>query len=77
MQFQPEPTGLVAPRGVERLTSHNSRNIFCPHYQGCLDLAVRSDWADWTCGRCPLRSAAEGLDVRDYAHKRPRGPTDV
>lgn len=68
---------LAAPRLNERLTSYSLRNIFCPQYQGCLDLAVRSDWADWTCARCPLRAASDSLDATEFAHHRPFGPTDL
>lgn len=29
------------------------RNLDCPSYDGCLDVAVRADWLDWTCKACP------------------------
>jgi hypothetical protein len=38
---------LSAAGAVKRL-------VFCPLYQGCLDLAVKSGWEDFTCARCPL-----------------------
>lgn len=77
MHFQPEPTGLTAPRATERLTSCAQRNHYCPNYQGCLNLAVRRDWADWTCSRCELKNARGAMDVKDFAHMRPRGPIDL
>jgi hypothetical protein len=77
MDFVPQPTSLSSARGLERLSGNNLRNIFCPYYQGCLDLAVRNDWDDWTCAHCQLRNAeAAKPDVKDYAHQRPRGPQD-
>ncbi len=77
MELVPLPTVLSAPRGLERLAGNNMRNIFCLLYQGCLDVAVKNDWDDWTCARCPLRALeATRPDVKDYAHQRPRGPQD-
>ncbi len=78
MNADPTPTCLSAPRGVERLGEHNLRNIFCTLYQHCLDLAVRSDWDDWTCARCPMRHGEDAKpDATAYAHSRPRSPTDA
>lgn len=55
MLTKPTPTELSAPinpdRGVE-----GHRNLFCSHYDGCLDEAVRRGWNSWTCGRCQLFS---------------------
>ncbi len=44
MSQKPNP----APRNGER-------NLFCPLYDDCLDLAVRKSWPDWHCVACPHR----------------------
>ena len=28
------------------------RSVFCSHYKGCLDHAVRMSWLYWDCGDC-------------------------
>jgi len=30
------------------------RNLFCGHYETCLDEAVNNRWISWTCGCCAL-----------------------
>ena len=49
------------------------RNLHCFHYDSCLDVAVRSGWASWTCVRCPLRAVkSEVPRVQDFAQDRRR-----
>lgn len=43
----PVPAGNDSILPVDRL-------VFCPLYQGCLDMAVHSGWEDFTCRRCPI-----------------------
>jgi hypothetical protein len=35
---------------------HGERNVFCPFYGDCLDLAVQEAWKSWDCTQCPHRS---------------------
>jgi hypothetical protein len=28
------------------------RNLFCPQYDDCLDVAVKAKWPGWTCRGC-------------------------
>lgn len=35
---------------------HGSRNVFCPHYDECLDLAINRGWMSWHCDLCEERS---------------------
>lgn len=30
------------------------RNLFCAHYDDCLDEAVKRGWNSFSCSRCPL-----------------------
>lgn len=29
-----------------------SREIYCPHYSDCLDVAIKKRWTHWTCSKC-------------------------
>ena len=35
---------------------HGARNVFCPHYDECLDLAIKKGWMAWHCHSCGERS---------------------
>lgn len=35
------------------------RNIFCPHYSGCLDMVIRKRWMYWNCTKCEQQSNRE------------------
>ena len=55
-QVPAELTKLIDPeRDVEEY-----RNVFCEHYDGCLDEVVSKGWMSWTCARCPLFSGEVG-----------------
>lgn len=32
------------------------RNVFCPHYGGCLDYAIEESWQYWNCCECLERT---------------------
>lgn len=50
---QPNPTPLAALiRSEATVLGH--RNLYCLHYDGCLDVAVKLDWDSWSCEKCPL-----------------------
>ncbi|HTP53156.1 MAG TPA: hypothetical protein VMK42_20880 [Anaeromyxobacteraceae bacterium] len=52
--MSPHPTMLAAPIEQDGVAEH--RNLFCPNYDPCLDLALAERWPSWTCARCPLFS---------------------
>jgi len=63
-----ELTALINPdRGLE-----GQRDLFCIHYDDCLDEAVKQAWNSWCCTRCELAGhalePAAGID--DYAQQR-------
>lgn len=40
------------------------RNIFCPHYCKCLDIAITKSWEYWACFDCKFKESRQYLD--DY-----------
>lgn len=46
----PYPTKLPALIEQHRVAEH--RNLFCPSYDPCLDIALAQRWPSWTCSRC-------------------------
>ncbi len=32
------------------------RNVFCPHYNHCLDYVIGKAWDYWGCGHCRQKS---------------------
>lgn len=40
---------LLEPEAV----SHH-RCLYCPEYDGCLEVAASSGWPSWSCEKCPL-----------------------
>jgi hypothetical protein len=68
---KPCPTELTAPinpdRGIE-----GHRNLFCGHYDSCLDEAVSRGWNSWSCARCELHTMQPKMEggVENYATQR-------
>ena len=38
-----------------------SKNIYCPHYEKCLDYAAARIWQFWDCRECPHRDARQPI----------------
>jgi hypothetical protein len=49
----PNPTPLLQLIRSEAIVSGH-RNLYCVHYDGCLDVAVKNDWDSFTCEKCQL-----------------------
>jgi hypothetical protein len=49
----PNPTPLATLIRSEATVSGH-RNLYCFHYDACLDVAVKLDWDSWSCEKCPL-----------------------
>ena len=63
---RPSPRSAVLP--IEAVDAH--RDIWCRHYDECLDVAVRRDWRSWSCAFCLLRGQAQvkpELRVREHS----------
>lgn len=60
--MKPFPTELQNTINPEPSGKHASvefqRNLFCGHYDDCLDEAVKKGWNSFTCVRCPLYAVA-------------------
>jgi len=56
--MKPFPTELSSPINPEAHGNSPSveahRNLYCHHYDGCLDEAVKRGWNSFTCMACPL-----------------------
>jgi hypothetical protein len=51
------------------INQYGERNVFCPHYNRCLDHAVKYAWPTWECGGCELRrmqSEPNGFDALTF-----------
>jgi hypothetical protein len=68
---KPSPTELTAPINPERGVD-GQRNLFCTHYDGCLDEAVKRGWNSWGCTHCGLQAAAppQAMGLESYATQR-------
>jgi hypothetical protein len=64
MHMLPNPTPLMQLIRSESVVSGH-RNLYCMHYDACLDVAVKLDWDSFTCEKCPL--FAEHEAPRDFA----------
>ena len=60
----PNPSPLSQLIRSETVVSGH-RSLYCFHYDGCLDVAVKKDWDSWSCERCALFQAESG--PRDHA----------
>jgi hypothetical protein len=56
---KPCPTELVSLINPDRAVD-GQRNLFCTHYDDCLDEAIRQGWNSWCCTRCGLSSVGPG-----------------
>jgi hypothetical protein len=56
---KPCPTELVSLINPDRGLD-GQRNLFCTHYDGCLDEAIRQGWNSWCCTRCGLSAVGPG-----------------
>jgi len=46
------PFPVAAPR-----SDNPDRELYCAHYDDCLDVAVKLDWEGFSCSDCPIRGA--------------------
>jgi hypothetical protein len=60
----PNPSPLAQLIRSEAIVSGH-RNLYCVHYDRCLDVAVNLEWDSWTCGKCPLFAIHD--EPRDFA----------
>jgi len=62
-ELRPNPVELPAPinpEGGRKQSVETHRNLFCVHYDNCLDEAVKRGWNSFSCIRCGFyRSSKE------------------
>jgi hypothetical protein len=59
---KPNPVELPAPinpEGGRKQSVEMHRNLFCVHYDDCLDEAVKRSWNSFTCVRCAFYHTTE------------------
>jgi hypothetical protein len=56
---KPFPSELVSLINPDR-DLDGQRNLFCTHYDGCLDEAIRQGWNSFCCTRCDLSLVGPG-----------------
>lgn len=71
----PNPVELPAPinpEGGRKQSVEMHRNLFCVHYDACLDEAVKRAWNSFTCVRCAFyHTGSEEEDgVQRFATQR-------
>ena len=62
MEGRPNPVELqspINPEGGRKQSVESHRNLFCGHYDACLDEAVKHGWNSFTCVRCSFYRASE------------------
>lgn len=75
-EAKPNPIELPAPinpDGTFETSVEAHRNLFCVHYDECLDNAVRRSWNSFTCVRCTfyrLHHQDEEADISRFATQR-------
>jgi hypothetical protein len=66
----PCPSELPFPLPADRDVDEH-RNLYCSHYDGCLDLAVQNDWLGWSCLQCGLMAVRPNEPQPEaFAHDR-------
>ena len=68
----PCPTPIPAAGKSSDAAGTVERLVFCPLYQGCLDVAVKSGWEDFTCSRCPLAAQQTAPSAASLATRQPK-----
>ncbi|MBI5545549.1 MAG: hypothetical protein HY901_16815 [Deltaproteobacteria bacterium] len=72
--MKPFPTELQNTINPEPSGKHASvefqRNLFCSHYDDCLDEAVKKGWNSFTCVRCPLYTVSPGPNPNKEASRQ-------
>ena len=69
----PCPTPVpAAGKGHAASSGAVQRLVFCPLYQSCLDVAVKSGWEDFTCSRCPLAEQQATPSAAVLARQQPK-----
>lgn len=72
VQRQPRPMQLETSIREDAVGEH--RNLYCYHYDRCLDVCVQEGWNNWTCAGCSLKNEGQPPQVTGFANARRRDP---
>jgi hypothetical protein len=53
-------------RKAKPIPKTGERNVYCPHYGGCLDYAIDHSWESWNCSVCEHKMAHQSFGEWDY-----------
>ena len=54
------------------ISNKGGRNLFCRHYDRCLDYAIKKAWDSWNCTKCDFKNK-----VSDQTFIMPRYSEDI
>jgi hypothetical protein len=60
---------MVMEPSINPVQSFGEKNIYCPHYRGCLDHAAKNSWDSWECENCGYKYITKALeDIQISTH---------
>lgn len=62
----PSKSNELTPNPVNKA---GGRNLFCPHYPFCLDIAVANWWPRFTCDLCPHKKLDSRPDIEEFSYE--------
>lgn len=68
---QARPAGALPQRRA------GARHMDCPHYEWCLDAAIKSNWSTFSCGACPHQVRTAHTESPDEDKRRDDPAPDV
>jgi hypothetical protein len=59
------------PVNMEKKNPSESRSIYCSFYSGCIDVALKKDWENFSCTQCPHYGKSDTPSASTYANNQP------
>lgn len=56
---------LILPDDANPVSKPGDRNLQCPYYVLCLDIAAANMWPDFTCDLCFYRKTKEATRIEE------------
>jgi hypothetical protein len=56
---------VVLPQDANPASRPGARNLQCPYYVFCLDIAAANLWADFTCEFCFYRKCKQATNIEE------------
>lgn len=64
-EYLQEGRNLMALR-TNPICEKGRRNVFCPYYRDCLNLASKQNWHYWSCRKCGYIHEAQPISIIMY-----------